>query len=91
MKEEYRVYVLYSEGLKQTYTGHTGSLDRRLFRHNNGLEKSTKHGAPWILIYEEPFSTRTEAIKKEKELKTGKGRDFLKSFRPGSPPRRTKD
>ena len=91
MKEEYFVYVLYSKKLDQTYTGHSNNVDCRLVKHNLGLEKSTKHGIPWKIIYTEKFKTRGEAIKREKELKTGKGRDFIKQFRPGSPPRRTKD
>jgi putative endonuclease len=91
MKEEFIVYVLFSEKTNNFYKGHTNNLSYRFFRHNNGLEKSTKYGAPWKLVYTEKFNLKSDAIKRENELKTGKGRDFIKQFRPGSPPRRTKD
>ena len=82
------VYVLYSHRTEKMYTGHTNNLERRLIQHNSGFEKSTKNGAPWELIHFESFRSRSEAMLREKILKTGKGRDFI--FR-GSPPRRTKD
>ena len=88
---DYFVYTLYSEKRQKTYTGHTDCPERRIFQHNAGLEKSTKGGAPWSLIHLEKFGSRGAAMKRENELKTGKGRDFLKQFLPGSPPRRTKD
>jgi len=91
MKEEFFVYAIYSTNKDQIYKRHTNSLRRRLFEHNAGLERSTKHGAPWKLIYSEAFVSRSDAMKREAELKTGKGRDFLKQFRPGSPPRRRRD
>ena len=55
------------------------SLTRRLHEHNQEiLGKFTKGKGPWILIYHEEFATRKEALIREKELKTGKGRDFIK-------------
>jgi len=75
----YHVYVIYSEQIKRKYTGHTENLERRLNQHNLGLLGTyTKNKGPWRLIYSEQFDTRSKAIGREKELKTGKGRDFLK-------------
>jgi putative endonuclease len=75
------VYVIYSEKIRKNYTGHTDDIERRVFEHNNGLlGKYTRGKGPWKLIYSEEYATRTEAMKREKELKTGKGRDFLKQI-----------
>ncbi|MFZ9587707.1 MAG: GIY-YIG nuclease family protein [Crocinitomicaceae bacterium] len=75
----YFVYVLYSEKANCKYTGYTEDLTRRLNEHNQEiLGKFTKGKGPWILIYHEEFATRKEALLREKELKTGKGRDFIK-------------
>ena len=41
-------------------------------------EDFTKGRGPWELIYWEEFKTRTEAIKREHFLKSGKGREFLR-------------
>jgi putative endonuclease len=78
--EEYFVYVLYSKKLGRTYTGHSNNVRFRLIQHNSGFEISTKYGVPWDLIYTETFKTRGAAIKREKELKTGKGRDYIKKI-----------
>jgi putative endonuclease len=75
----YFVYVLYSEKAKCKYTGYTEDLIRRLNEHNLGLlGKFTKGKGPWLLIYHEEHTTIKQAIILEKELKTGKGRDFIK-------------
>ena len=77
--EMYFVYVLYSEKAKCKYTGYTEDLMRRLSEHNQGLlGKFTKGKGPWVLIDQEEFTTKKEAIIREKELKTVKGRDFIK-------------
>ena len=61
------------------YTGYTADLERRLNEHNQEiLGKFTKGKGPWILIHQEEFATKKEALIREKELKTGKGRDFIK-------------
>jgi len=73
----YFVYVIESaEGSR--YTGQTPDLERRLKEHNGGNSHSTKHGSSWRIVYHEQFGTRGEAMKREKYLKTGAGRDFLK-------------
>ena len=75
----FTVYVIYSNSHQVKYTGYTENQERRLFEHNNGLlGKFTKNKAPWILIYQEEFSNITEARNREKYLKTGKGREFIR-------------
>jgi putative endonuclease len=73
----YVVYVLRSETTGRRYIGSCQDLGKRLRQHNAGESKSTRHGIPWQLIYREVFSTRAEAVRREKYLKTGRGRDEL--------------
>ena len=76
----YYVYVLKSLVKENTfYTGHTENLSVRLSQHNAGKTKSTKHGVPWEIAYQEEYQTIIEAINREKYLKSGSGREFLKS------------
>jgi putative endonuclease len=75
----YYTYVLYSKSYDRLYIGQTQNITHRLESHNLGLVKSTKHYIPWKLIYVEKFMTRSEAMKKEKQLKTGSGREFLRN------------
>jgi len=75
--KKYIVYVIKSsEDFR--YTGMTEDLEERLNQHNNKtLSFWTKRGTDWKLIYKEEFNSKSEAMKREKWLKTGKGREFL--------------
>ena len=58
----------------------TKYLDRRLKEHNEGKNRSTKGFAPFELVHVEEFEERTEARKREKYLKSGIGREFVKTL-----------
>jgi putative endonuclease len=50
-----------------------------LLAHNHPKNKGwTKRFQPWKIFYFEEFSTKKEALFREKELKSGKGREFIK-------------
>ena len=76
----YTVYVLYSPSYNQVYTGQTQDIISRLKRHNGGLVPSTKRYRPWELVHTEEYATRAEAMKREKFLKSGVGREYLRSL-----------
>ncbi len=63
------VYVLWSESLQRFYVGQTQDLNRRIYRHNKGWEKSTRKGRPWELKHSIKVSDRGEAMRLEKKLK----------------------
>jgi len=59
----------------------TDNLERRLVEHNNKeLSFWTKRETEWELIYKEEFDNKTEALKREKWLKRGVGREYLKKI-----------
>ncbi|MEO7922849.1 MAG: GIY-YIG nuclease family protein, partial [Chitinophagaceae bacterium] len=75
----YFVYILYSICSGKTYTGFTNDVDRRLSEHNFAESKGyTLRYRPWLLIHKEAYGTKQEAMQREKFLKTGHGRDFIK-------------
>jgi putative endonuclease len=76
----FHVYVLQSENTGRHYLGHTSDLTQRLGQHNNGITKSTKNRGPWKLIYQENFPTKVDAMKRERFLKSGQGREELKQL-----------
>jgi len=73
------VYVLLSKADGQLYTGLTSDLRRRLAEHNSGEVASTKHRIPLNLVYYEACLSRTDAAAREKYLKTGMGKRYLKN------------
>jgi putative endonuclease len=78
---KFTVYVIQNEK-GEHYTGHTENLDVRLAQYNSGLSRWTRRGIHWILIYHEDYSTRREAILRERFLKSGQGRAWLKDQLP---------
>jgi putative endonuclease len=76
----YYVYAIKSSTRNYIYVGMTSDIERRVLEHNKGENKSTKAYKPFILIHEEYFLTRIEARKREKYLKSGCGKEFLKSL-----------
>ncbi|HRH56321.1 MAG TPA: GIY-YIG nuclease family protein [Chitinophagales bacterium] len=74
------VYVLKSQKTKSLYKGQTDNLENRLKEHNTGKVKSTKGFRPWEIIYYEEFPEREDAVSREKYLKSGIGRQFLKEI-----------
>ncbi len=74
----FKVYVLYSERYDKIYIGQTQDIQNRMLWHNELSEKGyTIKYRPWKVVYTEDFETRTEALRREKQLKTGRGRRFI--------------
>ena len=74
------VYVLRSTSSGYLYIGHTLDLHRRLAEHNRGDSRWTRNRGPWELVYCEIFLTRGEAMARERQLKSGQGRDWLRGL-----------
>lgn len=75
------VYVLRSESTNKRYIGQTEDLSRRLAEHNdpghNVRKYTSRNPGPWELVHEEHFETRSEAMRHERWLKSGQGREWL--------------
>ncbi len=73
-------YAIKSEVDGRIYVGMTGNVNSRLHQHNCGKTISTRPYRPWSLIHVEEFETRIEARAREVYLKSGIGKEFLKSI-----------
>ncbi|MHB9019514.1 MAG: GIY-YIG nuclease family protein [Minisyncoccota bacterium] len=76
----YSTYILYSEKDKRTYVGYSKDLATRLFLHNSGRVKSTKHRRPLRLLHCEEFNTEKESKERERWWKSSGGRKELAEF-----------
>lgn len=77
--ENFYVYILESEVDKSWYIGYTNDITRRIQEHNNGESYYTKRKMPWRIMYYEVSFNKFDAIAREKYLKTGMGRRYLKN------------
>jgi len=76
----FTVYVLYSDDYDKIYIGYTSNLKQRLLSHNKlGKKGWTIKFRPWEIIYTEDFNEKSDAMKREKELKSSRGRDWIRS------------
>jgi len=73
------VYVLRSLKDNGFYIGYSANLRRRLSEHVSGESFTTSHRGPWKLIYYEAYLERDDALGRERYLKSGSGRKFLKT------------
>lgn len=75
----YYVYVLRSLKDEKWYTGYTKDIDERLKFHNTGKVESTRHRGPFEIIYYEVCLHQKDALRREKYLKSGNGKIYIKS------------
>ncbi len=78
------VYVLQSESTSRIYIGQTKDLPNRMSAHKSGLARYTRSRGPWTLVYSEEYETRSEAMVRERQLKGGQGREWLRGKLKGS-------
>lgn len=79
MHKFFYTYVLRSLKDGNLYIGWSDDLKRRLSSHNKGRVDATKGRLPFDLVYYEACLSKKKAVRREKSLKTGFGRKFLKS------------
>ncbi|MCK4233425.1 GIY-YIG nuclease family protein [candidate division WOR-3 bacterium] len=72
-------YVIQSKKDGRFYTGSTSDLRKRLNEHNTGKVRSTKSRGPFVLIYYEACLDKQDALAREKYLKSGMGKRYLKN------------
>ncbi len=74
----FKVYILYSPSFNKIYIGFTSDLDNRILSHNKLATKGhTIKYRPWVVAFYEDFETKAQAMKREKQLKTSRGRQFV--------------
>ncbi|MBI4436526.1 MAG: GIY-YIG nuclease family protein [Candidatus Omnitrophica bacterium] len=78
----YYTYILRSQKDNSFYIGMSKNPEERLGEHNSGDSKYTKGRRPFRLIHKEEFPSRALAREREKYLKSGIGREFLKESFP---------
>ena len=81
MKDDiYTVYVLYSQHFDKIYIGFTANLINRFYSHNFFAAKGwTVKFRPWFVIHTEFFESKKFAMEREKQLKSAKGRAFIRN------------
>jgi len=77
----FTVYVLYSQSYKKIYIGYTSSLEERFKSHNELATKGwTIRFRPWEIVHKEIFESKVNAMRREKELKSAKGREWIRQL-----------
>lgn len=77
----YFVYALYNKQFDKIYIGQTENLTERLKLHKEKKFKNSftaRFEGEWILIYNEQTENRQQALTREKQLKSFRGREFVR-------------
>ena len=78
----YTIYAIYNKSNNKFYIGQTVNLNERLKLHNKHVFAgyTSRFNGEWTLIYQETVIDRTTALIREKQLKSYRGREFIKTF-----------
>jgi putative endonuclease len=76
----FQMYILRSSSTGRFYVGHTQDLAKRLLEHNHGRVPSTRDRGPWELFHAEEFRTRSEASRREPQIKKMKSRTWIEQL-----------
>lgn len=74
------VYILRSKKDGRLYIGSGADPKTSLQRHNFGDYRATNSFRPWILVHQEGFATKREALQREFFLKGNEGKVFVDSL-----------
>ena len=73
-------YILYSEKINKYYIGYSENVEERLEKHNRLHSGFTGRGIPWKLVYSEKFDSKSDAMLREKEIKSWKSRRLIEEL-----------
>ncbi|MCE1188352.1 MAG: GIY-YIG nuclease family protein [Ignavibacteria bacterium] len=76
----YYTYIIHSEKLNKYYIGYSGDIAKRLEHHNAGWSHFTSQANDWILKYSEQYETKSEAMKREYDIKRKKSRKYIEQL-----------
>ena len=78
---QYTVYIIYSSTADRFYVGFTGDeIEERLRKHNSNHKGFTGKFNDWQVVYTEIFTTKQEAMVREKEMKAWKSRSKIQTL-----------
>ncbi|PIP87469.1 endonuclease [Candidatus Campbellbacteria bacterium CG22_combo_CG10-13_8_21_14_all_36_13] len=79
------VYAIYNQKHNKIYIGQTKDIEDRLDLHKSKVfhkSYTSRFDGQWKLIYKEQVPDRQTALRREKELKSFRGREFIKKYIP---------
>ena len=79
------VYAIYNKTNDKIYIGQTTNIDVRIQQHNDKIfdgSYTSRFNGTWELIYQESVENRQKALEREKQLKSYRGREFIKKYIP---------
>ena len=78
---QFTVYILHSTIKNKYYVGFTSDdTHDKLRRHNTNHSSFTGRIGDWIIVYTEHFSTKEEAMQREKQIKNWKSRTMIEKL-----------
>ncbi len=79
--ETFITYILFSVSLNRFYIGYTSDkIEERLRRHNSEHKGFTGAASDWVVVYFEVYSTKSEAMQREREIKAWKSRKLIEKL-----------
>jgi putative endonuclease len=81
---KYFFYIIYSNQFNRYYIGHTNNLKKRIRKHNTNHKGYTGVANDWQVVYSEVYQTKSDAYRREREVKAWKSRNQIEKLIVGS-------
>ena len=76
----YYFYIIYSSDLDKYYTGFSSNPEERIRKHNTDHRGYTGKTNDWKLVYKEQYSSKKDAVKRERQVKKWKSRSRIETI-----------
>ena len=76
----FTTYIIFSKNLDKYYIGHTADLQQRLVKHLANHKGFTGRTNDWVIVFQESYSTKEEAYRREREIKQWKSRKMIEKL-----------
>ena len=76
----YFTYILYSSTKDKYYVGCCQDVDERLRKHNSNHADFTGKTGDWVIAWTEEHASKTDALKREKQIKAWKSRKMIEKL-----------
>ena len=73
-------YIIFSEHLNKYYVGSTSNIELRIIKHNQNHKGFTGNKLDWKIVYFEEFETKSDALKRELQIKKWKSRIMIEKL-----------
>ncbi len=77
---KFYIYIIHSPSIDKYYIGISSNLTERIKKHNTNHKGYTGKVNDWTLVHQEEFDNKSDALKREKQIKSWKSKKAIQKL-----------